>query len=673
MQNFGVRSSTLDLNGPKIEVINNPSSVTTDSGGIATFTGFATATFPVGLPTEFATNTGSLAYNWYVEGYGALTDGSIVGLGLTGIVGSATTVLTVYGTSPDADGLNIFLRPDYVPSAYSVDGLDVTAGTARSTPNARNEAADSQSAVLTVNPVISIVSQPTDKVISETFDTTFEVEATTTNSTESSLSYQWSLNGEDISDGSTISGSNTDVLTISVASAGLNTVQCTVSHPTAGNSPIKSDVAKLDVSPLRSVINYELGGEGQTQIQETGSHDLVKGGRIGFRARSELSSRALVIYAPESDIDVKVTIGGCAGNGRNGHRGGEGGVSVFRVTLTKNTEYVVKLGSPSSGKGPEGGAPNGGGLSVIYRKAEVLAVAGGGGGAGTNARGGDGGGIDMAGENGQGRNPGRGGTRFNVGELPLEGSFQMDRRGQFNREFGNGRRLGGILSKCTIGNYYQKQGFSPCSDVGLQQGRTGTGSQIQGTATIQRGYKSGLGFRNNAGNASGNEGGGGGGAYGGDGGSASGSGGGGASGYSSGNIELISTQLGGNVGHGFISVEAWATREDDLPFIPEDSAQAVKWTIGREAAFSNTIVFVRESGTGPERITWGPNSGELTSQIAPGAVYVLENTFVNGSPGGKLRLQGNTLQLEDASDDDFNDLTVRPSSGSFTSASRYVA
>ena len=47
---------------------------------------------------------------------------------------------------------------------------------------------------------------------------------------------------------------------------------------------------------------------------------------------------------------------------------------------------------------------------------------------------------------------------------------------------------------------------------------------------------------------SGNEGGGGGGAYGGDGGAGSGSGGGGASGYNSGNVELISTQLGGNSG-----------------------------------------------------------------------------------------------------------------------------
>ena len=84
--------------------------------------------------------------------------------------------------------------------------------------------------------------------------------------------------------------------------------------------------------------------------------------------------------------------------------------------------------------------------------------------------------------------------------------------------------------------------------------------KFRGTATIQReGYKSGLGFRNNAGMTSGNEGGGGGGAYGGDGGAGSGSGGGGASGYSSGNIELISTQLGGNVGHGFISFEDWSS------------------------------------------------------------------------------------------------------------------
>ena len=144
MQNFGSRQTSLDLNGPKIEIINNPSDASTTNGGIATFTGFATATFPVGLPTALATNTGSLAYNWYVEGYGPLTDGTITGIGLTGVVGSATTSLTVHGSSPTSDGLKFFLRPDYVPSAYSQPaGSDVVAGTARSTPNARNEPARS--------------------------------------------------------------------------------------------------------------------------------------------------------------------------------------------------------------------------------------------------------------------------------------------------------------------------------------------------------------------------------------------------------------------------------------------------------------------------------------------------------------------------------------------------
>jgi hypothetical protein len=90
--------------------------------------------------------------------------------------------------------------------------------------------------------------------------------------------------------------------------------------------------------------------------------------------------------------------------------------------------------------------------------------------------------------------------------------------------------------------------------------------------------------------------------------------------------------------------------------------------VGREAAFSNTITFKKESGFGPSRITWGPNGGTVSAQISPGAVYTLES-FTRGS----LRLSGNTLQMEDASDNDFNDLTVTPDRGRFTSSSRYVA
>ena len=66
------------------------------------------------------------------------------------------------------------------------------------------------------------------------------------------------------------------------------------------------------------------------------------------------------------------------------------------------------------------------------------------------------------------------------------------------------------------------------------------------TAVIDRGWKAGIGNRNNGGNGSGDEGGGGAGAYGGDAATGNGAGGGGASGYTSGDVEIVSTRNGGN-------------------------------------------------------------------------------------------------------------------------------
>ncbi len=50
---------------------------------------------------------------------------------------------------------------DYVPSAYVQPiGVSVTAGTARSTPNAVNDGLQSNSAILTVRPTLSVTLQP---------------------------------------------------------------------------------------------------------------------------------------------------------------------------------------------------------------------------------------------------------------------------------------------------------------------------------------------------------------------------------------------------------------------------------------------------------------------------------------------------------------------------------
>ena len=151
--------------------------------------------------------------------------------------------------------------------------------------------------------------------------------------------------------------------------------------------------------------------------QEQGSRDLATAGPLSERARANINARILQIWSPEKDIDVKVTLGAAAGDARNGNRGGEGGISVFKMTLKQNTEYTVKLGiNYFQGGGPRGGINGGGGLAVIYEKARVLAVCGGGGGAGGNGRGGDGGGCNVKGEDAPG-NGGFGGAHVAVDTL----------------------------------------------------------------------------------------------------------------------------------------------------------------------------------------------------------------------------------------------------------------
>ena len=133
------------------------------------------------------------------------------------------------------------------------------------------------------------------------------------------------------------------------------------------------------------------------------------------------------------------------------------------------------------------------------------------------------------------------------------------------------------------------------------------------TAILSRGYKSGQGFRNNGGAASGNQGGGGAGARGGSGSLGDGGGGGGASGYASSEVELLNssempggTQLGGNDDVAFITLEAFIESSDNNypPNIPPATGapmsreRTVTWNISRSTTDENSITFVKESGIG---------------------------------------------------------------------------
>ena len=134
-----------------------------------------------------------------------------------------------------------------------------------------------------------------------------------------------------------------------------------------------------------------------------------------------------------------------------------------------------------------------------------------------SGRGGDGGGVNVAGEDGTGPGHGRGGVYIGVGELPPRGMTQAGRTG--DRDFDNDSSGSGRLSGCTIGLYYNQQGIAPCDDIGSETDkepfRNADGSSIMSNTLLIRGYKAGQGHRNNGGAGSGNGGGGGGGARGG--------------------------------------------------------------------------------------------------------------------------------------------------------------
>ena len=681
--------TALDLNGPTLGMQSQPVGTSCSvASGIATFIGIGTAIFPAGQ-TARKTNSGTITHQWHQVGVGALTDG-------TNITGSGTTTLTLSGlTSPTDNQNEYFCKIGYDPSDLS--------------PNAINEPFDSSSAKVTVSPVISITTQPENVTIEQGNPATFSVVASTSDGSDQDLKYQWVMDGENLQDGRSILldrgqtvvfGAESPTLSIERTYTDFNKLFCKVSHATANPGIVTTTQANLDITSPRFLLAYQRFGDGKTSLADSGQRELKSLGALSFRADTDPDNRIVVVHAPENDIDVKITMGGAAGEDFGTSKGGEGGISVFKVTFKKGDEYLIKLGvNPGQGGAPRGGnrssrAGGGGGLAAIYHKGKLIAVCGGGGGAGSSNNGGDGGGLQVEGEDGfGGGNVGRDGDTFTQGLLPTGGMTQAGSGGaaDFDSDSTGGGRIGG----CTVGSaWWRNAGFSPCQDVsGATRFRNSDGSLNTATALLSRGFKSGQGFINNGGAGGGTGcGAGGAGANGGSGALSVGRGGGGASGYASDEVELLSssvlssgTRLGGNDGVAFISFEAWEgiSLEDPDPYVPnippkvfEDVLLVERFSVNRNAGDSNTVTFTLQSGTGPNTLRFGPNGGTVTAQIGKGAVYQ-RTSSTNSGPGNlAFRLNGNTLGLDDrqgsGADNDYNDLQITPTNGTFTSTSRLV-
>ena len=557
--------TTLDLNGPFLRYTTQPSlSGEVSNGGSVTLSGIATADFKHNptIPGERVTNTGSVAYQWYIDGAIAV-DG-------TDISGAQTSEITISNlTNPDDNGKTAVLYASYDASAYQ-SSSPVTAGTARSTGNAPNEPLLSDTVTINVTPVLSIRLQPT--AISDGLEDSFSIfniDAEVSDSTlDSQITYQWRIDGVNLTDSATVTGSTTTQLKIK-KTEGTYTIDCLVSHPTAEPSPLQSNEVSYVVESIKEFVNLETYDGRNESVPFTETQQNLNDGPLFISGKKQLgqtqdrglraASVVHFLYAPEADVDVLIEMAAASGDSFGSIQPGQGGWGCFRMTLKKNVEYAIKLGSNQAELQPPGGGVIGspirggvgGGLATIYEKNQLVAALGGGGGAGETAAGGDGGGFNQAGQDGFGRRGGNGGAANTPGT-------------GFDDVFLNeARQRGGTLASCPnpTSSYWRDRGLSQCEDY-TQSGHfvdPGTGIEYPTSAKLNRGFRPGAAGRINGGfGIDGRGGGGGGGAVGGSGGEGNAVGGGGGSGYAdTGKVTILRTTSGVNSGDAYLRVSLY--------------------------------------------------------------------------------------------------------------------
>lgn len=492
----------LSLNGPVLS-ISNISDVTINHEASTSFTATATATFPTQTPPNPAVENGTISYRWYIVGVGAITDGTYFGAVFSGTNTNTLSITNL--TNPTANGLQVFLRATYTPVGY-VNDIDIPSD--ESTPNAINGPfIDSNTATITVRPFISITTQPSNQRVSVNRQATFSVVAAITDSTESTLTYQWQISTDSgatwtnlINSGTTIVGATTSTLTISQENIGTSDIRVLVSHPTAGNSPLASNSAELEIIPSRSVLRYEIVGDStrNNTLTISGDYNILPvsdGGsgllRLNAEPNAPFDNPTHIVYAPERDVKVKITMAGSrGGNGRNSsggstQAGGYGGIGVIYLIMKQQVEYVFKIGFtsdagalrnavyPSGGYGgnrlASGDGADGGGGTFFYERSKLLAAVGGGGGGGRLGRGGDGGGFARSGSpsgtNGPSTAQGGPGIPYgdglNVSGNPITSNTSLSRAafgGIINDAIGR-------VGSCSLGSDQIKQYYNDCSDM----------------------------------------------------------------------------------------------------------------------------------------------------------------------------------------------------------------
>lgn len=325
MENIFYRGlpTDLELNGPVLSFLENPVGVGSTVTGSVTLSGIATVSWATTSPSSI----GSIDYQWYEVNVGALSDGS-------NISGSGTTTLTISNlTSPGDNGRKFYLEADYNATNEYDSEL-------KGTGNAINEPINSGIATITVDPLIEIIAQPstTETIVNQS--RTFTIDAGLTDESYGDVTYQWSLNGSEVSDGT---------VTETIGSTELE----------EGSQSFNYDSdATLDLIDARDIIITIAGGAGGSGFN--------RGGHFGRAGRLPYASGETITRTLRFEV-------GRRGNSSVGSNGGLGGASSYAA-------------GGAGGSNSSGGGGGGGGASAVYDETlgrYTIVSAGGGGGGGS--------------------------------------------------------------------------------------------------------------------------------------------------------------------------------------------------------------------------------------------------------------------------------------------------
>ena len=369
MSIFSNIETDLDLNGPILAFTTQPSDVTT-AVSTASFTVAAQATF-TGNSAADGNDAGTIKYQWYkVRGPNSivydLANTDIILADNANISGAKSTTLTLSNlTSPGDSGTKYYCQISYEPG-------DEYATAEKGTGTSLNEPVKSNQATLTINPTISIDTQPTDELAKEGFEAEFFIGASLSDSSflfpASPIKYEWYV-GVGASD--PIKVENKRYTTQNVSS----TVETVIEEGTATDTTYHSfsqnysSDSDVNIPPTGYNITLGVGGAsgGNGGSDADGSGGSGGAGRHGTFTMPDSQGRGRLITF------------------RTGRAGGGGGRGTFPA-YGGNGSSNIAPGGRGGGAGPRGwsgGGGGGGGASGILRDGgELLACAGGGGGGG---------------------------------------------------------------------------------------------------------------------------------------------------------------------------------------------------------------------------------------------------------------------------------------------------